>query len=73
MQPGKRELGLGLDAHGACDAAPGRLFGQELQQSGLADAGLATEYQHCALPLADALQQAGQSRKLIAAAAEHRR
>ena len=71
MQPGERQLHLGLHADGARDPAPGRLLGDELQQGGLADARLAAQHQHRALARADALQQPVQRSTLVAAASQH--
>ena len=49
MQPGERQLHLRLHAGGPRDAAPAGPLGDVLQQRGLADPGLAAQYQHRAL------------------------
>ena len=71
MQPGERELHLGLHARGARDVeARGALRGV-LQQRGLADAGLAAQDQDRALARSYACQLPVQHLALAAAASQH--
>ena len=71
MQPGERELHLGLDARDPGDAALRGPLGDVLQQRRLADPRLAAQDQHRALPRPDALQQAVQRLALVASASQH--
>ena len=57
MQPGVRELHLGLDARRQRDTTARRAFEQVLQQRGLPDPGLAAQDQHRACARAQLLQQ----------------
>jgi hypothetical protein len=57
LQPGVRELHLGLRARRSHDAAARRLVRHVLQQRGLADASLAAQHQHRASAGAQASQQ----------------
>ncbi|GAA3070704.1 hypothetical protein GCM10010464_38690 [Pseudonocardia yunnanensis] len=54
MEPGERELHLGLDAGGSRDVALGRAARHVIQQSGLAYPGFAAKDEHSTLPGADA-------------------
>jgi hypothetical protein len=67
VEPGERELHLGLDTSGARDAAPGCVARQVLQQRRLADPGFATQDEHPAPPLAGARQELVQRVALAAA------
>ena len=57
LQPGERELHLGLDARRSRDATLRRPLHQVVQQGGLADPRLAAHDQHLAPPRPHALQQ----------------
>ena len=57
LQPGVRELHLGLGARRSDDAASGRRVHQILQQRGLADPCLAAQHEHRAPARAQASQQ----------------
>jgi uncharacterized protein YbjT (DUF2867 family) len=71
MQPGERELHLGLDARHPSDATLRGVLGDVVQQRRLADPRLAAQDLHRALPRADALQLAVQHLALVAAASKH--
>jgi hypothetical protein len=49
MEAGERQLHLGLDTGGPSDATAGGPLLQVVQQRGLADPGLAAQYQHLAV------------------------
>ena len=68
VEPGERELHLGLDAGGACDAALGCAACQVLQQRGLAYPGFAAEDEYSALASADARHELVERPALAAAA-----
>ena len=71
VQPGERELHLGLDARDPGDAALRGPLGDVLQQRGLADPRLAAQDQHRALPGPDALQLTVQHLALVASTSQH--
>jgi hypothetical protein len=57
LQPGERQLHLGLDPRRPGDPAPGRRPDEVVEQSGLADARLAPHDQHLALAAPDGRQE----------------
>ena len=71
MQAGVRELHLRVDTgragHARVRGRPRRV----LEQRGLADAGLAAQHQHRAVPLSELVEQAIESRAFVAAPSQH--
>ena len=73
MQPGERQLHLGLDAGDPRDAEAGRLPRAVVQERRLADARLPADDQDRALAAADVLQQPVERLALAGSAQQHRR
>ena len=73
MQSRERQLHLGLDPGDPGDAEARRLPSAMVQQRRLADARLAADDQHCALPAADVLQQPVERLALAGSPQQHRR
>jgi hypothetical protein len=70
VEPGERQLHVGLDAGRSRDAASGRALHQVLQQRGLADPRLAAQDQHLTLARPHARQQPIQRLALAAPATQ---